>query len=229
MKKRGATAGKQEESAKSTSTRDRLLEVAGQLFAEHGFDRTTSKEITEKAGTNIAAVNYHFNSLEGLYGAVIEEATRMLATTSHMQAAVEEQGDAQDKLRAFLGVFVRVLTSPASSSWRLRVLVREFTSPTLVDQTKYKKSRLQKMNILKRIVSELMELPEDHPAVGRSCINVMAPCFMLMLCDRPTLKRSFPKFGLKSDDAPDLVQHMLQFALAGIAAVANEAKKDEHG
>ncbi len=49
-----------------TSTRDKLLETAGKLFAEHGFKGTSIKMIADETGQNIAAVNYHFGSKQNL-------------------------------------------------------------------------------------------------------------------------------------------------------------------
>ena len=48
-------------------TRGKLLAAAGEIFAEKGFRETTIAEICLKAGTNVAAVNYHFGSKEALY------------------------------------------------------------------------------------------------------------------------------------------------------------------
>ena len=53
-------------------TRQRLLEAAETLFSEQGFDRVTVRDVTDKAGANVAAVNYHFGSREGLVEKVIE-------------------------------------------------------------------------------------------------------------------------------------------------------------
>ena len=53
-------------------TRRHILETAVRLFAEHGYADTTSKMICREAGVNIAAVNYHFNSRDDLYRAVLE-------------------------------------------------------------------------------------------------------------------------------------------------------------
>ena len=71
-----------------------------------------------------------------------------------------------------------------------------------------------------------MGLPEDHAAVARGCISAVAPCVMLLVCDRPTLTRKFPNFGLEPVDAPAIVRHMVQFALAGLAAVAADARRN---
>ena len=67
-------------SASDQGTRAHLLETAGQIFAEKGFDRATGKEICKRARVNAAAVNYHFGGMEGLYEAVVWEAHNRLVT-----------------------------------------------------------------------------------------------------------------------------------------------------
>ena len=54
------------------STRDLLIQAATRLFAEHGFDGTSVRDITEASGCNAAMVSYHFGGKEGLYSACIE-------------------------------------------------------------------------------------------------------------------------------------------------------------
>ena len=53
-------------SPSSDSTRARIVAAAEKLFAERGFASTTMRDLTSAAGTNLAAVNYHFGSKEGL-------------------------------------------------------------------------------------------------------------------------------------------------------------------
>jgi AcrR family transcriptional regulator len=53
-------------------TRERLLEAAERLFARNGYAGTSLREITAAAGANIAAVNYHFGTKEGLLAAVLD-------------------------------------------------------------------------------------------------------------------------------------------------------------
>jgi AcrR family transcriptional regulator len=48
------------------TTRDRLLDTAERLFAEHGYQATTMRAVTTEAAANIAAVNYHFGSKQAL-------------------------------------------------------------------------------------------------------------------------------------------------------------------
>ena len=53
-------------------TREKLIEAAGEVFAEVGFHNATVREICALAGTNIAAVNYYFGEKLGLYSEVLK-------------------------------------------------------------------------------------------------------------------------------------------------------------
>lgn len=53
-------------------TRALLLSVAERLFAERGIEQVAVRDITEGAGANIAAVNYHFGSKRGLIEALVD-------------------------------------------------------------------------------------------------------------------------------------------------------------
>jgi AcrR family transcriptional regulator len=57
---------------RNPQTRERLLDAAEQLFLEKGFQGTSTRDITEAAGANLAAVNYHFRSKQDLMVAVAE-------------------------------------------------------------------------------------------------------------------------------------------------------------
>jgi AcrR family transcriptional regulator len=89
-------------------TRDRILDAAERLFAEKGFDGTSLREITQEAGANVAAVNYHFHSKDEL----IETVFRRWFTSINQQriqklqeaqaAAHPEPACLEAVLRAFL-------------------------------------------------------------------------------------------------------------------------------
>lgn len=62
---------------KPTTTRHggaklRLLEATESLFAETNSDTVSIRQITRAAGANVAAVNYHFGSRDGLVSAVLD-------------------------------------------------------------------------------------------------------------------------------------------------------------
>jgi AcrR family transcriptional regulator len=49
-----------------TSTRERILDIALDLFIEQGFDKTSLRQIAEKLGFSKAALYYHFASKEDI-------------------------------------------------------------------------------------------------------------------------------------------------------------------
>jgi AcrR family transcriptional regulator len=55
-----------------------LLEAGRTLFAERGFDGTSVRALTSRAGANLGAVTYHFGSKESLYEAVADSLMRPL-------------------------------------------------------------------------------------------------------------------------------------------------------
>jgi len=59
------------EMASVNPTKEKILDVAEGLFAEHGFKDTSLRTITGKAGVNLASVNYHFGDKKTLVRAVL--------------------------------------------------------------------------------------------------------------------------------------------------------------
>jgi AcrR family transcriptional regulator len=207
------------------TTRQHLLEAAGQVFAEKGFERSTAKEISERAQTNTAAVNYYFGGIEGLYAAVLEEARDRIFAVQTIETALEDKTDPKAKLEAVLAVVMQTLLGPVSSSWVLQVIGRDMVSPLPATTAAKEKFITPRARILRRFVGELMGLPEDHAAVARGCISIMAPICMLIIADRHRMKRELPSLGLAAKDAPAWARHMVQYALAGLEAVGREAQK----
>lgn len=52
-------------------TKTAIMDAAEIVMAEHGVDGATISQIVSKAGANIAAIHYHFNSREGLVEAIV--------------------------------------------------------------------------------------------------------------------------------------------------------------
>lgn len=77
-KPRAAVDKKQTESGRKprsdgVEARERLIGVALRLFAEKGYAKTSTREIAQAAGVNVAAISYYFGDKEGLYRAVFVE------------------------------------------------------------------------------------------------------------------------------------------------------------
>jgi AcrR family transcriptional regulator len=69
------------------ATRNALLDAARDLFARDGYDGTSIRAITARAGANLGAVTYHFGSKQRLYTEVLESFTLPLAARVRQAAA----------------------------------------------------------------------------------------------------------------------------------------------
>ena len=54
------------------STEEKILEAASEVFTEKGFTGTRTRDIAEKAGINLALLNYYFRSKEKLFEQVMK-------------------------------------------------------------------------------------------------------------------------------------------------------------
>jgi AcrR family transcriptional regulator len=55
-------------------TRDRILQVALDLFVEQGYDKTSLREVAERVGVTKAALYYHFASKEEILRTLLQPA-----------------------------------------------------------------------------------------------------------------------------------------------------------
>ena len=76
----------------SGSTKERLLQVAKELFARKGFHGTSTRELTQRAGTNLSSLYFHWQSKENLYLAVYRQLFQELAALAQEVVDLLEDG-----------------------------------------------------------------------------------------------------------------------------------------
>ena len=112
----------------SGSTKERILGAAEVLFAQHGFDGASLRQLTTAAGVNLAAVNYHFGSKERLVEEVFRR--RLDSLNAKRLAALAKVADAEDTtLEDVLDAYIRPaldLSHDGNGSLFMRVLARAF-------------------------------------------------------------------------------------------------------
>ncbi|RQO41107.1 DUF1956 domain-containing protein [Variovorax sp. KBW07] len=201
------------------TTRLHILETAGQLFAERGFAESTSKEICTRAGTNMAAVNYHFGSRDGLYEAVLVEAHRQLVSIDELVGLASAPTDPRLKLRALLTHLIEMGGQP-KAPWGFRVVLREALSPSPAMPVMIRQAVLPKAKLLRGLIGAIMGLPEDHPSVQRSLLFTVLPCIVLMVAPKDLGNKVLPAVK----DTGALADDLMRYVLAGLEAVAAQAR-----
>jgi AcrR family transcriptional regulator len=90
------------------SVRDRILNVAQELFAEHGYSAASTRAIAQAAGVNLAQLHYHFGAKRDLFkAAYLRGAVQVTEARSRALAeARAHQGDRPIPLEALVRSFV---------------------------------------------------------------------------------------------------------------------------
>jgi AcrR family transcriptional regulator len=92
-------------------TRARLIEAGERLFAEHGIDAVSLREITRASGArNAVALQHHFGDRAGLLGAILAKHHDRVETRRHVLLDQYEAAGARDE-RALAGALVRPLAA----------------------------------------------------------------------------------------------------------------------
>jgi len=118
-------------------TRTRILDAAEELFMQHGFEGTSMRTLTSKAGVNLAAVNYHFGSKDALIEAVFRRRldpinAARIAELDRLEGAAGGGSPGADAIiRAFLRASL-VMVEDVKGGGRnfSRLLGRAYTEPS---------------------------------------------------------------------------------------------------
>jgi TetR/AcrR family transcriptional regulator, regulator of cefoperazone and chloramphenicol sensitivity len=81
----------------------RILETALQVFATEGYEGASTRQLAERAGVNLPAIQYYFGSKEGLFRAVIDRIierteSHMAPLAAEVQAALADPTTPRDEL-----------------------------------------------------------------------------------------------------------------------------------
>ena len=118
-------------------TRTRILDTAEELFMLHGFEGTSMRTLTSKAGVNLAAVNYHFGSKDALIEAVFRRRldpmnAARIADLDRLENAAPAAALAPETIiRAFLGASLAMIEDAKGGGRNfIRLLGRAYTEPS---------------------------------------------------------------------------------------------------
>ena len=114
----------------SLLTRQKLLDVATDVFAEQGYKTATIRDIVRRAGVNQAAINYHFRSKEALYREVIDGSLcRVSFFKVHDNTGMQDTPENQ--VRVFMENMLLALSGKGNPDLKyIRLIAREISEPS---------------------------------------------------------------------------------------------------
>lgn len=199
-------------------TRLRLLEAAGEVFAEQGYRRATVRDICSRAGANIAAVNYHFGDKEKLYISALQhwlgEALRKFPPDGGLPPAAP----AEERLHAFVRSWLFRMLGKGMPAWHGKLMAREMSEPTAGFDTILAESVRPMSNRLSGIVAELLGPNAPERTVRDCALSIAGQCCFYRHAHE-MIKRLFADHQQTVEEIEHLSDHITQFSLAAIKAI----------
>ncbi len=195
----------------SSATESRLLEAAGEIFAEVGYRAATVRQICEKAGANIAAVNYHFGDKEGLYMAVLRSVPDAHAEKFPANRDLPPGATAQQRLAAYIESLLNRVFDEGRPGWHTKIMAREMIEPTRALDTLVTDVALPVHQELAAIVRELLGSRATEDAVRLCTLSILSQCVYYHHA-RSVLSRLYPQQEYGSRDIAQLADHVTRFS-----------------
>jgi TetR/AcrR family transcriptional regulator, regulator of cefoperazone and chloramphenicol sensitivity len=204
-------------------TQARLLEAAGKVFAEKGFQQATVREILACAGIkNIAAINYYFGDKEKLYDATIRHAFQ--CRIEEMPLPQWEPGTlAVVKLHDFINVLVSRMLSK-QMSWHLQLLMRELAQPTAIGEGLVRDFIRPIYQALWGLLREALGPDVAEERIHLIGFSIIGQCFYQRVA-APVLALVVGEEEYRSYDPARVANHIADFSLRALGLSLSDPKE----
>jgi AcrR family transcriptional regulator len=209
-----------------TEPRERILAAAREVFLDEGVELATVREITLRAGTNVAAVNYYFGSKDELLGEVLRD---LMGAYTHARIAALDACEAaampgHPSLSAVIEALVRPMVVTSRSSDRegrplIRLILQIRSRPREVT------SRFFTEHVDQTVLRFIDALSRAAPHLRRADVfwryNFAIGAIMQVLTDSDPATRRLGRLseGLcDTDDDETIIRQLHDFVIAGFLA-----------
>lgn len=199
------------------AVRQRILEAAGCVFAEVGYEGATVRAITERAGVNVAAINYYFRDKAALYEQVV------VACHCSSQEAAEacpwpRTAPAEERLLFFIERMVRRALNAERPVWHRLVMAREMIAPTpALDRMVSENIRPERDQLLESL-DEMTGGRLSERELHLMAFSIVGQC-LFYLQNGPLIDRLCPLLRAEPPRLGELVAHIQSFSLAAVKSL----------
>jgi AcrR family transcriptional regulator len=205
-------------------TRGQVLAAAREVFAAVGFHRATIREISRRAGANIAAVNYHFGDKEGLYAAVVLDSARIAREKYPERFGLPPRPTPEQRLHAFVRSLLLRTLSSGPHAQHGKLLTRELIEPSPALDSIVRDDLQPMAASLLSIVRELLGKRAPAELLRHCALSVAGQIFFHFHC-RPVLNRLFSDMRYAEPDIERLADHITRFSLGAIKKLASAGRQ----
>lgn len=223
--------------ADGAQARQRLLEAALHLFAAKGFDKTSTREIADKAGVNLGAISYYFGDKASLYRAVIDESF----CDSETMAACGLPADAKacdclpdpatsglsssEALARFFFNFLQPLKQGELVQLVMRLHFRELVEPSgVLDDCNAEMKDLYEG--LRTLVTRHLGLPQHDADAERLALSILGLSLNFFVT-HDLMSYLAPTLLTNADEIDLLAERLAQFAIDMLDGEARRRQRKE--
>lgn len=199
------------------STQEKLIDAAIEVFAEQGYQNSTVQQIVERAGTNIAAINYHFGDKASFYGHVVSQALN--EENCSAQADFGQDLPPEEQLRTFVRWFIHhAVGVNRKPSFLDSVHMQEMMNPSPVLDTIVENFIRPNHMKLRAIVTALLPNNATEQQIRHHAFSVIGQCLHYKFA-RPVMERLYADIEFTPDYADVLADHIVNVSIAGMRAM----------
>jgi TetR/AcrR family transcriptional regulator, regulator of cefoperazone and chloramphenicol sensitivity len=209
-------AKRKRQAATPDPTREKLLGVAGPVFAARGYQAATIREICAGAGANIAAVNYHFGNKLGLYTEILQQSVRT-AQLKAVQNVLDQNAPPEKILRALIRARLRSITGEDLPDWHSRLLAHELAQPTPALRQLIKKVARPIYKRLLELIGGMIGLPPNDDNTRLCAVSVVGQILAYVL-PGPLLGEIWPELKMTPEQVERIADHIADFSLSYLQA-----------
>ncbi len=202
-------------------TRQKIMDAAGEIFADQGFQAATVREICARAGVNVAAVNYHFGDKAGLYVEVLRQSTLAVHEQTVSDCAPEAA------LRAMIFGMCRKMLASERPSWAFRLMAHEMAQPTPALETVIAEVITPSYQRMRSALGAMLRLPAEHDTT-RMCAHSIIGQIIHYVCGRTVISRVWPELELTPERVNMLAEHITAFSICSVKQIAKKNSKHAH-
>ena len=155
--------------------RSKLLEAAGPIFAEKGYDGATVREICDRAGLNVASVNYYFGDKERLYIETVKQAGRR-REESAPYPQWSPGTPATTKLHEYVLTMLTRMLRSETAAWQRGLMMREMLRPSKACEELVRDYIRPDFELIHGIVSELVDARVPQHVRNQIAFSVVGQC-----------------------------------------------------
>lgn len=208
--------------------KQRLIEAAGEAFAERGYDSVGIREICQQAGANVAAINYHFGDKRELYVTCLRHA-QMCRVEEIVSAEWPADFTPEQKLQAFIRAMLASKLASDRPRWHMELMLREMARPTDACREIVEDYIRPMAEALSQILQELLPGSSWNQQAWLIGFSIVGQVLFYHI-NQPVVRLLVGEEAFESLSVDVLTDHITRFCLAAIGkgpAVATEPPATE--